>query len=253
MSTANRWPSPPALLPAPGASDMAPGARLVQAPWDGWQWRGWASSSIVAGVTSRRIEAGQLLNHLAPGAISVTAEQVHGASLACVGHPAHGVLTVAGCDALLTSTPGAALLIRTADCVPVFFAAAARPAVGLAHAGWRGLATGLLPRMVAAFRHAYQISAEALTVAIGPAIRACCYQVGEEFSARFPGHVTRTKGHWMCDLIGVAIEQLRASGVPARAITDAGVCTACGLDTWFSLRKEGQATGRLVSMIAIQP
>lgn len=234
-------------------SDATPAVGLIREAWDGWRWQRWPGDRIVAGITSRRISARQLLEHLAPGAVPVTAEQVHAAGLARVEHPAAGATQIAGCDALLSSTPGAALLIRTADCLPVFFAAPARPAVGLAHAGWRGLAAELLPRMVGAFRHAYHVSADALTVAIGPAIRACCYEVGNEFEARFPGHVTRAKGRRVCDLIGVAVEQLRASGVPAARIIDAGVCTACGLDTWFSLRNEGQAAGRLVSLIAIQP
>ena len=160
---------------------------------------------------------------------------------------------VPGCDALLTAAPGVALLIRTADCLPIFFADPARGVVGIAHAGWRGLAAGLPARVVAAFRHAHRSRIEELQVAIGPAIRACCYEVGPEFAERFGPFVQERGGRRTCDLIGLAIDQLRRCGIPPGHIMDTGHCTACELQHWYSLRREGPTTGRLTSLIMVTP
>jgi YfiH family protein len=160
---------------------------------------------------------------------------------------------VPGCDALLTHAAGTALLVRTADCLPLFFAEPRRGVVGLAHAGWRGLAASLPARVVAAFRHLYHVPAEALAVAIGPAIRACCYEVGPEFAERFGPFVQQRGGRRTCDLIGAAREALRRCGVRPDRVTDTGACTACDVRRWFSLRREGPATGRLTSIILLRP
>ena len=159
---------------------------------------------------------------------------------------------IPGCDALLTETGGLTLLIRTADCLPILFAHPVRGIVGIAHAGWRGLAARLPARVVAAFRHLYQCRAEDLQVAIGPAIHACCYEVGPEFSGRFGRFVHERNGRRTCDLIGVAMDQLRSSGVRAEHLVESARCTACESDHWFSVRREGDATGRLTSFIMLR-
>lgn len=159
---------------------------------------------------------------------------------------------VGGADALLTDVAGVALMIRTADCLPILFADSARGAVGIAHAGWRGLAAALPARVVAAFRHAYHSRAEDVRIAIGPAIRACCYEVGQEFVARFGAFVRERGGRRTCDLVGIAVDQLRRCGIRPDRITDPGQCTACHLERWYSLRREGPATGRLTSLILLR-
>ena len=221
----------------------------------GWRLGHWASPRVIAGVTSRRVEAHDLLRELVPSALSVEAEQVHGGSLAVVyGAGARAwAFPVPGCDALITATPGLALRIRTADCLPMLFAAPARGVIGIAHAGWRGLAASLPARVVAAFRHVFHASAGELSVAIGPAIRPCCYEVGPEFQERFGPFMEERDGRRTCNLIAAAVEQLRACGVRAGRIFDAQRCTACEPREWFSLRREGQETGRLTSFILLQP
>jgi len=233
----------------PVAANSAPA--LQELPAGGWRLRGWGSARVTAGVTDRQTTAAALLRTLQPSAVGVEAEQVHGASLAVIGSvpPPH---PIPGCDGLLTDVAGVALLVRTADCLPVFFAAPARGAVGLAHAGWRGLNAGLPARMVAAFRHVYRVRAEELTVAIGPAIRDCCYDVGPEFAARFAPFIRERDGRRTCDLIGAATEQLRRCGVASTRILDLQRCTSCEARTWFSLRQEGPETGRITSIILLR-
>ncbi len=231
---------------------VSDGARLADIPGGGWWWRRWASADILAGITDRQVGAEALIGRLGQSPTAVRAEQVHGGSWAAVGAARGMADPVPGCDALLTQMPGVALLVRTADCLPIFFADATRGAVGLAHAGWRGLAAQLPARMVAAFRRVYHSPPEALTVAIGPAIRACCYEVGEEFDRRFGSHVQRRQGRRMCDLIAVAREQLQRCGIAPSRIADSERCTACEPQRWFSLRREGPQTGRLVSVIMLR-
>ena len=223
-------------------------ARFVHAQDGGWRFRPWASSRCAAGVTDRRQTAAALAASLGGAAALITAEQVHGAGIAVIGR-ADVAGPIAGCDALLTALPDVALGIRSADCLPVFFADPVRGVVGLAHAGWRGLAAELPLRMIAAFRHAFQSPPGDLHVAIGPAIRACCYEVGADFPAAFAPFLRREGARRTCDLIGAAIAQLRRGGVRADRITDAERCTACDATQWFSLRREGPQTGRLSSLI----
>ena len=219
-------------------------------PWPGtggWRVEGWAG--VCAGVAARAADPARLIAAFPRRVLVAAAEQVHGASVALVAGPIELGPPIAGCDALLTHCRDVALWIRTADCLPLFFADLARRAVGLAHAGWRGLAACLPARMVAAFRHAYHTRPEELRVAIGPAIRACCYEVGPEFGERFGPFVRRARGRLTCDLIGAAVAQLRASGIRAEHVLDSERCTACEPQRWFSLRREGPAAGRLVSGI----
>ena len=229
------------------------GRRLEQDAAGGWWFERWASSRrVVAGITDRRLSASELLAAVVP-TTTVEAEQVHDGAIAMIERRRDAAQWIPGCDALLTSLSGVALLIRTADCLPIFFSDPSRGVVGLAHVGWRGLAAQLPMRMVAAFRHLYRSGPAELRIAIGPSIRACCYEVDSEFAARFGSHVRQHGGRRTCDLIGVAIDQLRRSGVRADRILDAERCTACEPQHWFSLRREGAATGRLTSVIMLRP
>lgn len=225
---------------------------LLQAGAAGLWWlNGWAPGGIRAAVTDRRMDRTALEQQWLSSTRLIEAEQVHGASLAVIQGSAAIPAPIAGCDALMTDVPGTALLIRTADCLPIFIADPVRRAVGLAHAGWRGLAAQLPLRLLAAFRDVYHSRPEDLRAAIGPAIRPCCYDVGEEFRARFGRRVRQTQGRYTCDLIGVAMDQLHAGGLRPQRVTDSGACTACDRSRWFSLRREGPSTGRLMSLIGV--
>lgn len=231
---------------------VSDGAQLEEVPGGGWWWRRWVSDDILAGVADRQMSPEVLISRLGRSVAVVRAEQVHGGSLAGIGTTSGVMEPVPGCDALLTQVPNLALLARTADCLPLFFADGSRGVVGLAHAGWRGMAAQLPARMVAAFRRLYHSQTDALTVAIGPAIRACCYEVGPEFDARFGSHIQRRAGRRLCDLIGMAKAQLQQCGVAPGRIVDSEYCTACEPQRWFSLRREGPQTGRLTSVIMLR-
>ena len=218
----------------------------------GWRFTGWAGPKIIGAVGNRRTDAAGLVQALGT-AVVAEAEQVHGAGIACLGRAPAGASQVPGCDALITDQPGIALVIRSADCLPILFAASAQRVVGIAHAGWRGLDARLPSRMLAAFWTVFRVPAQSLTVAIGPSIRACCYEVGPEFSPRLRPFIREQPGRRTCDLIAAARSQLEQGGVPARRVIEAGSCTACDTDEWFSLRREGAATGRLASVVLLRP
>ena len=234
------------------ATDTARPA-LTEGRDGGWWFRRWASPSLIAGISSRSLDPGEWLRRLPTGVRTVSAEQVHGSSVAAIGAARSDGLIIPGCDALVTGTAGVALLIRTADCLPILFADPSRGVVGIAHAGWRGLAGGLPERVLSTFRHVYQSRVEEVWVAIGPAIRACCYEVGPELMRHFGSFVEERRGRRTCDLIGAAMAALRRCGVRPRRLVDSGQCTACERRRWFSLRRDGPETGRMVSVILIRP
>ena len=224
------------------------------APWRPGMWR-WCLPSlrgVVAGVADRSADYQALARLLAPRRGFVQAQQVHGASTANLLGAVAGDLVVPGCDALLTSTPAMALAVRSADCLPIIVWDPVRRVAGALHAGWRGLEKGLPMRVVALMAHAFGARASETWVAIGPAIRSCCYEVGPEFEARFPAFVSIRDGRRICDLVACAVHQLLQAGLPARRIVDSGVCTACDTSRWFSVRKDGSGTGRLLSFIMIE-
>lgn len=225
---------------------------FAQSAQGGWWFKGPAFQSVAAGVADRQVAARDMKPFGRKPAYWVEAEQVHGAGIAVVEEAGVvGQKPVAGCDGLVTSQPGTALLIQTADCLPIFFVDSKAGVAGLAHAGWRGLFAQLPMRVASVFRMVYGIQPDQLTVAIGPSIRACCYEVGAEFEGYFGRFVARRDGRRVCDLAGVAVDQLQRSGVKPGRILDSGICTACDLDRWFSLRREGPSTGRLTSLIMV--
>jgi YfiH family protein len=165
------------------------------------------------------------------------ARQVHGTQVLSVDGPtAPGAVEDA--DGVATAQPGVALLVLTADCLPV--ALAAPGAVAMVHAGWRGLADGVLEEGVAAVRALSGADGAAIHAAIGPGAGACCYEVGEEVAARFPDWAGG-RGRRI-DLKGVAAARLREAGVAE--VVDVGRCTMCEAGAFFSHRADGGLTGR---------
>ena len=227
-------------------------ALLRSTPSGVWELEGWSPRWARAGIADRYTDLTRLSAELSTGSRLVQAEQVHGAGIAVIERSQDIAQPIAGCDALVTGLAGTALVIRTADCVPLFFRDDSRGVVGLAHVGWRGLAAKLPLRLIAAFRHLYHSHPEDLRVAVGPCIRACCYEVGPEFAERFGPFVRLHDGRRVCDLVGVAVDQLRLGGIRAHQIADSHRCTACEAQHWFSIRREGQATGRLLSFIMLR-
>ena len=141
-------------------------------------------------------------------------------------------------DGQVTDRRGVAPMVLTADCLPV--AIAAPGGVGVLHAGWRGLAGGVLE---AGVRRLREIAPQgAIRAAIGPGAGPCCYEVGEEVHAHFAGVAGARRGGHL-DLKRVARELLERAGVAE--VHDCALCTMCSDGSWFfSHRRDRGTTGR---------
>ena len=177
-------------------------------------------------------------------------------------------------DALLTDQPRILLSVTTADCLPVLLVDTRRRAVAAIHSGWRGALARVIENTAGEMRRIFHSRPETLLAVLGPSIRACCYEVGEEVVAAFQGHFARTGKFFLrtrraskepkeraghaptaihLDLVAVVRDQLLSAGLLPRRIAVADFCTACRADLFFSYRKEGGRTGRTLAVIGIRP
>ena len=187
-------------------------------------------------------------------------------------------------DGMLTSVPGILLGILTADCLPVILVDAKRRAVGVFHAGWRGTVKRIVEKGVGEMHRWFGTDPGDLKAAIGPGIRGCCYEVGPEvrsafeaqfsygsslfretkernevhekyplffLTARAPGHSALPKKIFL-DLAEANRRQLIHAGVPAKNISDIGLCTSCRKDLFFSHRAEKGVTGRMMAVVGVR-
>ena len=186
----------------------------------------------------------------------VSPYQVHGARVGVVG-PAHLGAVQPATDALVTATPAVPLLMRFADCASVLFFDPGRRVVGIAHAGWRGVVAGIVAATVRTLTERLGCAPAGLWTGIGPTIGPCCYAVGPEVAAAVEdacppvsGVVREAGGLTYLDLPAAVQAQLRAAGV--EQIEDAGLCTACHVDEFFSHRAEHGRTGRFGIVMELQ-
>lgn len=153
-------------------------------------------------------------------------------------------------DAVVTHAPGKVCVIQVADCMPVLFTAADGSAVGAAHAGWRGLAGGVLEATV----RAMDVPPSQLLAWMGPAIGQAHFEVGEEVRAAFvsddagaeAAFSANQRGRWQCDLYVLARRKLAALGVPS--VHGGGWCTFADAGRFFSYRRDSRC-GRMAALI----
>jgi YfiH family protein len=190
-------------------------------------------------------------------------------------------------DALMTAGAGILLTVRVADCLPVLLVDPKKRVVAVVHAGWRGALARVIEKAVGDMRRSFDSDPRQLLAALGPSIRVCCYEVGEEVVEAFHGKFVRADrffqrpsrqpetaadhpstlflsalppGHapqWVpgahLDLVAVALDQLVSAGVKRPNVMIADYCTACRTDLFFSHRKEGERTGRQMAVVGVRP
>jgi YfiH family protein len=172
-------------------------------------------------------------------------EQVHGTAVAVLDEGARGAA-----DAVLTRAAGRVCTVQVADCLPVLFAARDGSAVAAAHAGWRGLAAGVLEATVARLA----IAPAKLLAWLGPAISREHFEVGDEVRAAFlnrdagaaAAFSANARGRWQCDLVALARRRLSALGVGA--VGGGEWCTYADPARFFSFRRDGRC-GRMAALI----
>lgn len=153
------------------------------------------------------------------------------------------------CDALITATPGVALVVFTADCTPVLLHDPITGAVGAVHAGWRGTAAGIVAKTVSAMVSAYGCDPKNMHAAIGPNIGPCCFETDEDVpnaivaalgDAALP-HIRKADSKHYVNLKEINALWLRQAGVANISVSS--LCTACRQDLFWSHRRTGNLRG----------
>nr|ALV86394.1 hypothetical protein [uncultured bacterium 14] len=225
-----------------------------------WPWHslnlGLSSGDAASAVATNRKRLAE-----ASGATHIYLSQVHGDQVIKLdAQSAAGSHTA---DAAWTDQPGLACTVMVADCLPVLLAAPLGKVVGAAHAGWRGLARGVVERTVDAVCQGASCEPRDLVAWLGPCIGPDAFEVGADVleafgvqsapqsSQRFR-YQPRTDGQarWRADLAGLARDRLQSIGV--QRVSGGTWCTATNRSRFFSFRRDG-VTGRMAAAVWIRP
>ena len=201
----------------------------------------------------------ELENCFPRGSRFVSVRQVHGSDIHIVSEKMEmgwrSLDDTVEADAIVTNLPGVVLTVLTADCVPVLLYDPVAGVVSAIHAGWRGSDSGIVRKCIEKICDIYGSVASDIVASIGPSIRGCCYEVGEDVASRFADYgsaLSRSdRGGYMLDLSEVNRIQMMESGVLDENIFLDGVCTACGGDGFFSYRADDGCSGRFAGSISL--
>jgi YfiH family protein len=217
---------------------------VSQAPWDSFNVATHVGDDA-AHVVANRSRLHQLL-HLQSDPAWLS--QVHGVAVHDVG--AGDSATAVTADASVSSRAGKACVVMVADCLPVLFCSRDGSHIGAAHAGWRGLASGVIERTVSAL----DVPAGDLRAWLGPCISRAHFEVGEEVREEFVtqdagstgSFEKNSRGRWQADLVGLARRRLNAAGVTD--LSGGSWCTYADRERFYSHRRDGQG-GRMAALI----
>ena len=240
------WPAPPGVH---AAVSLRTGG-VSEAPFDS------LNVGALAGDVAEHVAENRRRVRLALGLRNepVWLNQLHGAQVLDLDPlaPQPAATAAPSADAAVTHCAGRVCAITVADCLPVLFAARDGRTVGAAHAGWRGLAGGVLEATV----RALAVPASTLMAWLGPAISQRYFEVGEDVRTAFRAHdpqsatafAPNARGRWQCDLYALARSRLAALGVSA--VYGGNHCTYAERQRFFSYRRDGRC-GRMAALIWI--
>ena len=184
--------------------------------------------------------------------------QVHSIDVAKALTPRNSDKPHLKADAIVTDSPGITLMMRFADCVPVYLFDPIHKVIGIAHAGWQGTIKGMIPATINAMHLEYGSRPIDILAGIGPSIGPDHYQIGEDVAA----HVHSAFGQDSSGVLNIkdetiffnlwAANQLQLERCGVREIEISNVCTACHLDDWFSHRAENGKTGRFGAILGLK-
>lgn len=216
-----------------------------RAPWDSFNVAAHVGDEAAAVTANRAQLAAGLALPSPPGWL----QQVHGIEVVDLDAPIAGAAPPTG-DASVATASGRVCVIMVADCLPVLFASADGRHIGAAHAGWRGLAGGVLEATV----RALGADPGTLTAWLGPAISREHFEVGADVRDAFLGQdpgaaaffVPNPRGRWQADLVGLARRRLERLGI--RSIAGGHWCTFADRSRFYSFRRDGGG-GRMAALI----
>ncbi|MGB5688428.1 MAG: peptidoglycan editing factor PgeF [Woeseiaceae bacterium] len=202
--------------------------------------------NVVAGTTTRSTKKRELPENLR------YLNQVHGAVVVTID-ALRGADEPLDADGVTGRQPGDICAVRTADCLPVLFCSTDGTRVAAAHAGWRGLAAGVLENTVSAM----DVAPGRLLAWLGPAISQANFEVGDDVREAFlpcdaeadACFERNARGRWQADLYALARQRLAKTGV--EAIYGGGWCTFADSGRFYSYRRD-RDTGRMVSFVALK-
>ncbi|QNU15603.1 peptidoglycan editing factor PgeF [Thermomonas sp. XSG] len=236
------WPAPPGVR---ALTTLRHGLGGSQSPFDTFNLGSRCGDEVMVVAENRR----QLEAALALPSPPRWLRQVHGMAVAV--EPGDDEPEA---DAAVTATPGTVLAILTADCLPVVLAAKDGGEIAAAHAGWRGLCTGVLESTVGAMR----TPPDQLVAWLGPAAGPQAYEIGTEVFEAFTARDGRARmafvptrpGHWRVDLYMLARQRLLDAGMTD--VHGGGLCTISDPSRFFSHRRDGRS-GRIATLAWITP
>jgi purine-nucleoside/S-methyl-5'-thioadenosine phosphorylase / adenosine deaminase len=216
---------------------------VSSAPWDSFNLATHVGDSLDDVAANRA----RLKTLLALPAEPAWLSQVHGTTVADLDAQPAGVITA---DAAVARTPGRVCVVMVADCLPVLFASRDGSRIAAAHAGWRGLASGVLEQTVKALG----VPGDELTAWLGPAISQAHFEVGDEVrevfvdadraaNSRFK---LNARGRWQADLPGLA--RLRLASMGVTDVRGGDFCTYAASDRFYSHRRDRKG-GRMAALI----
>jgi len=184
----------------------------------------------------------------------ICAKQVHGKNVEYVtgADKGRGALSYESSfddtDGFVTDQKNVPIAILTADCLSVFIYDPKCLAIAVLHAGWRSTEKNICTQGIKVMQERFGSQPENLFVGFGPSIKACCFEVEKNFKSNFPFGLIEKEGRLFMDIALINQRQLLDCGVRIENIYDSKICTFSDNDHYFSFRKEGQASGRLISV-----
>lgn len=231
--------------------------------YGGFNVNRWCGDDQLTVEKNRRLLCSEL--HLADDRRLVIPHQTHGTGVFRVSRQfvedadeAQREAALEGIDALMTDVAGVCIGVSTADCIPVLLYDTVTRACCAVHAGWRGTVERIASHAVEAMRRCYGTVPGHLKAVIGPGISLEAFEVGDEVydSFRHAGfdmsRICRRYDKWHIDLWECNRMQLEESGVRSEAVAIAGICTYANAGEYFSARRLGTASGRILSGIMIK-
>lgn len=194
----------------------------------------------------------------------VFSNQVHESSLRIVEESDKGKgfsreSDIIGIDGLITDRPGVSLVTFYADCVPLFFYEPQKRVIATIHSGWRSTYKNIAVETVRKMVSMFGCNPQDIIVAIGPSIRSCCFEVGNDiyrmFAERYPAsefYTASVKGKWKVDLQAIIRSELLLEGLTGKNIFDSEICTKCRKDLFFSHRGDLGVTGSLAAFMQLR-